>query len=54
MHHKGSRNKGTVYIQQTEGKLNGLITPSVGTVSYNTFLKNRIQHETNEKTRKKM
>jgi len=53
MHHKESRSKGKFYIQQTEGKLNGLVTCSAETVTYNTFLKNGRKHETNEKTRKK-
>ena len=53
MHHKESRSKGIFYIQQTEGKLNGLVTSSVETVSYNIFLKNGRKHETNEMTRKK-
>jgi hypothetical protein len=53
MHHKGSRSKGIFYTQQTEGKLNGLVTSSIEIVSYNTFLKNGRKHETNEKTRKK-
>jgi hypothetical protein len=54
MHHKESRSKGTFYIQQTEGKLNGLVTSSVGTVSYSTLMKNGRRRETNEKMRKKM
>jgi hypothetical protein len=53
MHHKESRGKGIFYIQQTEGKLNGLVTSNVETVSYSALLKNGRKHETNEKTRKK-
>ena len=36
-----SRRRGIAYIQQKEGRLTGLVTYGVGTVFYNTFLKER-------------